>query len=611
MCGIAGWIGRGPDAAVLKRLTDAIAHRGPDADGHWSDERISLGHRRLAIIDLAGSPQPMVHGDLVIVFNGEIYNFQDLRRELAATGAIFQTQGDTEVILQAYAAWGEAAFSRLKGMFAFVLYDRAKGDVWLVRDRLGKKPLYVWQGGGTLVFGSELQAVLADPAVPRQPDPTVLPAYLRWFCVPPPATGFLGIQALLPGECWHWRDGQVTQKRYWQPSLATEAIHEADALAECDRLLKQAIQRRLVAEVPLGAFLSGGIDSSLTVSLMAELSPTPVKTFAVGFADNAFDERPFARQIADRYGTAHTELTVVPQATELIDPLIRHTGAPFADSSLLPLWLLAKETRQHVTVAVGGDGGDEMFAGYERHGALLWSERLPMRHWLGPLAVAMGKAAPGRRLGARLARFGRLASLPAAERYVGWMARGEWTAIEPLLSQAGRALAAGPGVDAPPLATFRGFAGDAVGKACWTDLRHYLPDDLLVKADIGTMAHGLELRSPFLDEDIVDFAMRLPAGLRWQGWSGKLLLRRWGAGRLPQNLWQRRKQGFALPLPQWFREDLAPLAAAWLAKPDPEGLLDTTAMLRLLDEHQRGIADHSQLLWALLVWQRWWQRWFS
>jgi asparagine synthase (glutamine-hydrolysing) len=209
-----------------------------------------------------------------------------------------------------------------------------------------------------------------------------------------------------------------------------------------------------------------------------------------------------------------------------------------------------------------------------------------------------------------LARFGRLAALPADERYVGWMARAEWSAITPLLSPAGLARSSARDVDATHLATFAGFAGDAVGKACWTDLRHYLPDDLLVKADIGTMAHGLELRSPFLDEDVVDFAMRLPAGLRWQGWSGKLLLRHWGAARLPQQLWQRRKQGFALPLSRWFREDLAPLAAEWLAKPDPEGLLDPSAMLRLLAEHRQGVADHSQMLWALLVWQRWWQRWF-
>jgi asparagine synthase (glutamine-hydrolysing) len=610
VCGIAGWIGRGPDPAVLKRLTDAIAHRGPDADGFWADDTASLGHRRLAIIDLSGSPQPMVHGDLVIVFNGEIYNFQDLRAELEAGGALFRTAGDTEVVLQAFAAWGSASFERLKGMFAFVLYDRRQGDAWLVRDRLGKKPLYVWQGGGTLVFGSELQAILADPAVPRQPDPAVLPAFLRWFCVPPPATGFVGIQALMPGESWHWRAGQVTRQRYWHPILATEVIAEGDAIAECDRLLKAAVRRRLVADVPLGAFLSGGIDSSLTVSLMAELSSTPVRTFAVGFADNAFDERPYAAQIADRYGTAHTELTVAPQATDLLEPMIQHAGAPFADSSLLPLWLLAKETRRHVTVAVGGDGGDEMFGGYERHGALLWSERLPLRHWLGGLAVAVGGLKADSRLGNRLARFGRLAALPADERYVGWLARAEWAAIQPLLSPSGRAVAVSAAVDAVPRATFNGFKGDVVGKACWTDLRHYLPDDLLVKADIGTMAHGLELRSPFLDEDVVDFAMRLPAGLRWQGWSGKLLLRRWGAARLPQNLWQRRKQGFALPLSRWFREDLAAMTASWLAKPDPDGLLDTTAMLRLLDEHQRGAADHSQMLWALLVWQRWWQRWF-
>jgi asparagine synthase (glutamine-hydrolysing) len=611
VCGIAGWAGRDPDPAILKRLTDAIAHRGPDADGHWSDDRVSLGHRRLAIIDVAGSPQPMTHEQYVLIYNGELYNFPELRAELVAAGRVFETTGDTEVILQAFAAWGPACFARLQGMFAFALYDRAEGDLWLVRDRLGKKPLYYWRSGRSLVFGSELQAVLAHPDVPRQPDPAVLPAYLRWFCVPAPATGFAGIHALMPGQVLHWRPDSMTTLSYWEPRSQTEPITEPDAIAECDRLLKQAVRRRLVSDVPLGAFLSGGIDSSLIVSLMAELSPTPVRTFAVGFADAAFDERPYAAMIAKRYGTAHTEILVAPKATELLEPLIQHTGAPFADSSLLPLWLLAEQTRRHVTVALSGEGGDELFAGYERHGALLWSERLPARHWLGHLAVSIGRRRRGQRFWDRLSRFGRLAGLPAAERYVGWVARAEWAAIAPLLSPAGRAALAPDQVDGPLIATFNGFRGDAVGKACWTDLHHYLPDDLLVKADIGTMAHGLEVRSPFLDEELMDFAVRLPQGLRWQGWSGKLLLRRWGADRLPETLWQRRKQGFAVPLARWFREELAPMAAERLGNADPEGLLDAGAMRRLLDEHASGRADHSQLLWALLVWQMWWRQWFG
>ncbi|MBC7541993.1 MAG: asparagine synthetase B, partial [Candidatus Sericytochromatia bacterium] len=485
------------------------------------------------------------------------------------------------------------------------------GDLWLVRDRLGKKPLYYWQSGQRLVFASELQAVLADPDVPCQPDPSVLPAYLRWFCVPPPATGFAGIQALMPGQYLHWRMDGVTTGYHWNPQPQTEPVSETDAVAECDRLLKAAVSRRLVADVPLGAFLSGGIDSSLIVSLMAELSPTPVRTFAVGFTDAAFDERSYAAMIAKQYGTTHTEILVEPNAIDLLEPMIQHTGAPFADSSLLPLWLLAEQTRKHVTVAVGGDGGDELVAGYEPHGALLWSDPPPARHWLGGLAASIGGLRAGHRQWDRLARFGRQAAQPTPERYVGWVARGEWRAIAPLLRPAVRAALQPEHVDRPLLDTFAGFTGDAVGKACWTDIRHYLPDDLLVKADIGTMAHGLEVRSPFLDEELVDFAVRLPQGLRWQGWSGKLLLRRWGAARLPETLWQRRKQGFAVPLARWFREDLASLAAQELGRADPKGLLDPVAMLQLLDEHVAGRADHSQLLWALLVWQLWWRRWFG
>ena len=624
MCGIAGALAPVAEAQRIQLINNAQSHRGPDAEGVWSDGIATLGHRRLAIIDLSeAGKQPMANdaGTLWITFNGEIYNFQSLRAELEAAGYRFRTRTDTEVILHAYDRWGTDCVKRLRGMFAFGLWDQRRRRLMLARDRTGKKPLFYTQSGGRFLFASELQGLLADKEVPRALNIAAMDAYLSWGYVPAPLTGFRDIHKLPPA---HWMtvemkgDEYVTEvERYWQLDYAPkQAIGEREACEALREKLTEAVRLRMISDVPLGAFLSGGIDSSVVVGLMAQLSDRPVKTFSIGFPDAAFDETAHARRIAERWGTEHHEFMVEPNALDILPKLVRHYGEPYADSSAVPTFYVAQLTRAEVTVALNGDGGDESFAGYERY-------------WAGRVAERL-QAVPGSRLAAQTLsallpdsidpknrlrsakRFLAVASQSLAERYGRWIGyfheedkqqlyRGElkgWLAQARPTAWLESLFAESAALD-PPL--------DPVDAAMAVDVQSYLPYDLLVKVDIATMANSLEARSPFLDHEVMEFAARLPVALKLRGRDAKYLIKKAFADLLPPENVNRRKMGFGVPIGAWFRGSLKELLCDALLARDARTreFLQAEVVERLVTQHVNGEADHAFKLWNLLMLELW------
>ena len=616
MCGICGILSSQPaDLALLAAQTTSIAHREPDGAGYWHADQVALGHRRLAIIDLATGDQPLGNedGSIQVVFNGEIYNYQALRAELIALGHCFRTDGDTEVIAHAVEQWGDAALSRLDGMFAFALWDARRERLLLVRDRVGKKPLYYAAlPAGGVVFGSEIKALLAHPAVDRTLDDAALPAYLCYGHVPAPATWYRAIRQLPPAHALSWTTGVEREWCWWdgawvasQPRLN---LSTRDASTELRRLVRQAVERRLISDVPLGAFLSGGLDSSIVVAEMQACLGQPVETFSMGFSGDAwFDETPYARLVAQQLGTKHHEFIVDPAAFDLVATLVRHYDEPFADSSALPTYLLSQMTRQHVTVALSGDGGDELFAGYERFGAGLWTTRygqLPatIRHTLESSVNRL----PHRSATTPIARAQRILSkmaLPLAEGFPRWLML--WTPAEIALLL-GEAAVVVPAPDQRFSATTQGIS-DPMAALLWYNLHTYLPDDLLVKTDRMSMAHGLEVRSPFLDTALLEWGLRLPQHLQWRGRRGKWLLRHAYRNVLPKAILNRPKHGFGVPLDAWFRGALRPLVQETLLAPDAQvrNWLDQNAIQRICDQHWDGRRNAGHHLWALLTLETW------
>ena len=616
MCGIAGvadWTGVDHRSAVGGQL-DLLGHRGPDSRGVHAGTGGVVGQTRLAVIDLVTGDPPITGEDglVAVSLNGEIYNYRALAEELRQSGHRLVTQGDTEVIAHLAEDLEPVALARrLEGMFAFAVWDERRRRLVLGRDRLGKKPLYYWQGPrDVLVFGSEIKAVLADPVVPAELDPDAIPAYLTFGYVPSPRTFFRGVCSVPPGHVLTVdAGGHQRLERYWEPRFPGAGGPSATGLsldecaAEALALLRAAVERRLVADVPLGAFLSGGVDSSAVVAIMAGLQSRPVHTFTIGFEDDqGFDERPYARAIAHRFGTEHVEFVVKPDAVDLIERLVWHHDQPFGDSSAIPTYLLAELTRGHVTVALSGDGGDETFAGYERFAAAMALERykrLPdvLRRTATTVAGRVPTAALGGR-GAGLRRFMARSHLPAEEAYLEWVSivSAEWrTALLP-----GRSAWA---VE-DHLRTWKASEGGGLlGRLLDLNLRTYLLDDLLPKVDRMSMAHGLEVRSPFLDRELVEFALRLPANVQVRGMSGKRVLKRALADLLPPEILDRRKKGFGVPLDRWFRTDLKGYVDAMLGAPRARvrGHVDGAALDRMLAEHQSGVADHRHGIWALLT----------
>jgi asparagine synthase (glutamine-hydrolysing) len=614
MCGICGVVGLEQVglAPALEMQLERLHHRGPDARGTFTGGGGSISQNRLAIIDLLTGDPPITNedGSIAAILNGEIYNFHELRQELEAEGHIFRSQGDTEVIAHLSETEEPAALaSRLDGMFSFAVWDDRRRRLVLGRDRLGKKPLFFWSTGSALVFASEIKAVLAHPAVPRRLDPGAIPAYLTFGYVPTPRTFFEGIRSLPPGHVLTLDDdAEPVIERYWEPPLRQDAKRQresnlAAAAGEVRDGLESAVKRRLMSDVPLGAFLSGGIDSSAVVGIMASLLERPVQTFTIGFEDDhGFDERPYARLVAERHGTEHHEFVVNPDAVDLVERLVWHYDEPFGDSSAVPTFLLSEVTRQHVTVALSGDGGDELFAGYERFAAGLAARRYA--HLPAPLQSATRSVlelAPPTALRGRagsMQRFARVAQLGLPDAYRSWLSPVADPAREALLNGAG---------DDWALDDYRKVWAGSDGahpldRLLDLNLRTYLLDDLLVKADRMSMAHGLEVRSPFLDVGLLDLAVRLPAPLKARGLSLKRVLKAAVEDLLPREILARPKRGFGVPLDRWFRDDLRSYMGATLGGRSArvKEHLAGEEIDRLITEHGRG-RDHGYALWTLLT----------
>ncbi len=636
MCGIAGaaWTNaeKAVDPTVLQRMIDILRHRGPDGEGTYCDglstaqqlpRGVALGHRRLAIIDVACGQQPLSNedGTVWVTFNGEIYNFGELRQRLESQGHQFRTHSDTETLVHLYEEEGENFISRLNGMFAFALWDTRRQQLLLARDRLGKKPLVYAHEPGRLLFASELKAILQAPGVPREIDPVALDEYLTYQYVPHPRTIFKGIKKLPPGHYAVYRDGQVTVRPYWQLDFNREEDRPAEEYAhELRELLTSAVEKRLQSEVPLGAFLSGGVDSTIIVGLMAKLMREPVRTFSIGFPVGEFDETSYAREAAQRFGTIHEEFQVRPDAIEILPRLVWHFDEPFADSSALPTWYVSQLTRQHVTVALTGDGGDELFAGYDRYKAVWLGERFdrlpaPLR-WLGAgrFWQAIPSGAKQKCVRRRFKRFVEMLGRSPVDRYLEWISIFGQSRREELYADGFRSQL----TNEEPIKFFaaamdRCCRRDPITAVSLGDLVTYLPCDLMTKVDIASMAHSLECRQPFLDYRVVELAARIPIALKFRRGGGKRILRETFADLLPESIQRRPKMGFGVPLDHWFRQELKSFAQEILLDRGTleRGYFRAEMVRRLYDEHQQGRFNHGYRLWALLVFELWQRQWLS
>lgn len=622
MCGIAGMLrqdGTAPSESLICAMTRVLSHRGPDGEGFYRDGPVALGHRRLAIIDLVTGSQPMgsEDGALWLSYNGEIYNFRELRQELMARGHRFRTTSDTEVILRGYEAWGVDVLPRLRGMFAFALWDGRRGELLLARDRLGIKPLvYAWDGR-CLRFASEIKAILQDPEVPRSLDWAALCDYFVHLYIPAPRTIFSAIRKLPPASYLVCRaaGGSPEIRRYWTLRPAFEETRTEDEWVErLDQLLEETIRLHMVSDVPLGAFLSGGLDSSTVVAYMTRASSQPIKTFSIGFDEADYDELRYARLVARRYGTEHVELVVKPDVVALLPRLAWQLDEPFADASAIPTYCVARLTREHVTVALSGDGGDENFAGYRRYLEAAHLARLadrPPLTLLRPLLRSLaGLWPPGLRGGGYL----RLLGTPPVERYFRLMSYQREDTLARLLAPEVTAH-----VDPRPdpgqylrLARECTF-GDALTRLRYVDVHHYLPDDILTKVDRTSMLVSLESRVPLLDHVLVEFVAAIPERLKLRRGETKYILKRSVTPLLPSQVLSRPKMGFGVPLATWFRGPLRELVCDLLlsARLRQRGIVQAREVKALLEAHMRGRRDCSSQLWSLLCFELWARTWLD
>jgi asparagine synthase (glutamine-hydrolysing) len=631
MCGIAGILDlrdRPVAPSLVRRLCDVLVHRGPDDEGYYMDGSVGLGQRRLAILDLAGGRQPMSNedGTIWITFNGAIYNFRELRERLEGLGHRFATRSDTEVIVHAYEQYGPECVKELRGMFAFALWDQPRQTLLAARDRVGKKPLFYAEVDGQWVFASELQALLRHPGLSREVDRAALDEYLTYGYVPAPRSIFRGVYKLPPAHYLTLRlrrggggDPEVHVERYWrlayEPKLGLSEGDAADGLLE---VLREAVRLRMIADVPLGALLSGGIDSSMVVALMSQLSDRPVKTFSIGFDERAFNELSYARLVAERYGTEHHELIVRPNALEVLPTLVRHYGEPYADSSAIPTYYVAKLTREHVKVVLNGDGGDECLAGYERYAGGLTADRygrIPQvirRLAIEPLSRVIPASAPRRSRLGQARRFLEVAGQPAGQRYLRWMSHVRAEGKAALYSSEFREQLAGYQAESWLLGMWEELAGAHLGlldRMLALDVESYLPYDLLVKMDIATMANSLEGRSPFLDHEVMEFGARLPARYKLRGMQLKHLLKKAGARLLPPDIITRRKMGFGVPVGAWMRGQLRSWVEDLLLSPRAlkRGYFEPEALRQRVWAHRDGRQEQSLEVWALLWLELWHQ----
>jgi asparagine synthase (glutamine-hydrolysing) len=618
MCGIAGIVsavaGDEIDAGVIHRMCQAIVHRGPDDEGLFVKHGTGLGMRRLSIIDLSGGHQPVFNEDRTvwIVFNGEIYNFPELREDLIKRGHTFDTHSDTEVIVHLYEEMGPDCVSKLRGMFGFALYDEPRRKLLLARDRLGKKPLHFAVEGQRLLFGSEIKSILVASPDLATVNQEALLQYMYFGYVPDPLTAFSAIQKLPPGHLLEFQNGRIEVRQYWDlPQYGTHQPHnEEECLEEMEYRLAEAVRIRLISDVPLGALLSGGTDSSTVVALMARASSKPVKTFSIGFRDHDFNEAQYARIVANKFGTDHHELIVEPDVLETVETLTSSLEEPFGDSSMLPTYYVSCMARKHVTVALSGDGGDEIFAGYDRYRIHLRRnalERIP--NWAR--RFYRDKIYPRLPGEVRTRKFAYNASLPWQERYVdGISFVPSFEREMPLLSGEFRSVLLHVGN--PQEVMYRYFdqapAQDPVSKMLYVDTKTYMVADILTKVDRMSMATSLEVRVPILDHVFVEWATGLPSDWKLRDGKQKYILRKLAERvGVPREVLYRPKQGFAMPLVHWMKNELRELIMTVLLEPRTlqRGYFEPRAVRRLLEEHFRGKRDHSGRIWRLLMFELW------
>ena len=619
MCGICGIFHVGSNEPVapglVKAMADTIAHRGPDAEGIFTDGPVGLGHRRLSIIDLAGGAQPMATDDssIVVVFNGEIYNFPELRDRLEKKGYTFKTKSDTEVILYLYRELGEDCFRELRGMFAIGLWDKHNRKLVLARDRVGEKPLFYAYDGRRVLFGSELKAILAVPGVSREMDLEAVSDYFSLLYVPAPKTIFSNVKKVMPGHYVVISQSGLKEVEYWDIHFGpTEGKTEAQWMDELLEVYREAVRIRLMSDVPRGAFLSGGVDSSSVVALMSELVAEPVITSSIGFREKEFDELDYARLVAKQFGTKHHEQIVDPDAVGILEKLAWHYDEPFADSSAIPTYYVSKVAREHVTVALSGDGGDEVFAGYRRYRLDANENRLRS---LLPAAI-------------RRPVFGLLAALyPKADwapRFLRGKATFESLACDHVEGYFRAVSACRPEVKAKLIHQdvqrelkgydtkdlFRRYysrasTDDPLSRIQYLDIKTYLPDDILVKVDRASMAHSLEVRAPLLDHKLMELAAAMPSSIKIKGGEGKYILKKALEGKLPPNVLYRPKMGFGVPIAAWLRNELKEMASGLLLEQSSDGVLEKKGVEMMWREHQGGFRNRSTELWVLLMFRLW------
>ncbi|WP_243368670.1 asparagine synthase (glutamine-hydrolyzing) [Fundidesulfovibrio soli] len=622
MCGIAGFVHTGGEplpqdaAQVLEGMTSRMAHRGPDGWGHMLRGPAALGHRRLSIIDLSSGGQPMEHhsGRCAVTFNGEIYNYREIKAELEARGHSFRTSSDTEVILAGWLEWGPDCLDRFEGMFAFALWDDASRTLFCARDRFGKKPFFYTLQNGAFVFASELTALTQYPGLKLSVAPETLARFLAYEYVPTPDSIYREVRKLPPSHYLLLRDSQVVVEPYWQlPGPEPTHATEEELCEELRERLTLAVKRRLVSDVPLGVFLSGGIDSSIVAGLMAQLAPR-IKTFSIGFQEASYDESSYARLVAKRWETDHHErILAAEDCADLLPEIVTRFDEPMADPSIAPTYLLSKITREKVTVALGGDGADELFSGYEHFIGLKasrWYNALPgflRRGVVEPLCGVLpaSEGYVNLRLGA--ATFLAGATKPEWLRIQTWL-----TALHPAQQRAlwldqGMGALRGDNLYASTKRIFERAPGSVMDKAAHTYARQFLLDYILVKVDRCTMMHSLEARAPFLDRGVAEFACRLPFDFKLRGLKRKYILKKALADVLPKEILTRNKRGFLIPVAKWLRGRLRPLVDELLGEAHlrAQGLFEPKAVRALVEEHASGRADRRKELWTLLVLQLW------
>ena len=626
MCGITGFISKDRDEPIadrearLESMCETIRYRGPDEQGMIVRGHAALGMRRLSIIDVKTGQQPIFNENesLAIVYNGEVYNFQGLRRELRSIGHKFRTNSDTEVILHAFEEFGPECLQKLRGMFAFAIWDFRSERLFIARDRLGKKPLfYTVTPAGDFVFGSELKTLLEHPGVGREIDHSALDAYLTFGYVPEEFCIFRGVKKLLPGHYLTFADGVVRTEKYWDLDLSEpdDSPTEDEWAERLREKVREAVSVRLVSEVPLGAFLSGGIDSSTIVGMMAGLSPNPVKTFSIGFNEDSFDELKFARIAAKNFGTDHHEFIVTPKLFDVIDDIVWHFDEPFADQSSLPTYMLAKLAREHVTVILSGDGGDELFAGYSRylvdHGRRRFDllPSLIRRQLIGRLSLAMPHGGHGKNLLYNI-------SLEATERYVDNISAFNGPRKSYLYSRDFAQTLNGNGSSAEQQFIRMGEKmpiHDPIARRLYLDSKTYLPGDILTKVDRMTMANSVEARVPLLDHELVELVAKIPSRFKMNGTETKSILKRAMNDLVPAEILYREKQGFGVPIGEWINDQLKERMDQELceSRTSARGYFDQKYVRVLLDEHSKGRRDHSTELWMLWMLERWFRKYID